>query len=240
MDEFLLVYVENLMCFFLFFVNFPRKKYFPLRFILSIGLGAAGVCLIGQLLAVSSLPRLSDTAVEGDVTAAQTERQIPADAAASAADSGAEDSASPTEEDGTGLAETAESGDPTATAGAAPETYAIAPAAQEECDPDADAKTSIVSQGKTAVEETEEPAAPETYAIQTAPALTLTAAEAGTLLDGYTPTPQEDGTLAYALTTSEYTELLEQLEQQGMTVAGAATAQEAETAGTVWVYVIPE
>ena len=55
MDEFLLVYVENLMCFFLFFVNFPRKKYFPLRFILSIGLGAAGVCLIGQLLAVSSL-----------------------------------------------------------------------------------------------------------------------------------------------------------------------------------------
>ena len=68
--------------------------------------------------------------------------------------------------------------------------------------------------------------------------LTLTAEEAGTLLDGCTPTAQEDGTLAYELTASEYTALLEQLEQQGMTVAGAA--QEAETAGTVWVYVIPE
>lgn len=55
MNEFLLVYVENLMCFFLFFVNFPRKKHFLLRFILSVGLGAAGVCLVGQLLAVSSL-----------------------------------------------------------------------------------------------------------------------------------------------------------------------------------------
>ena len=215
----------------------PRKRRSP-RWKKTL-LPLAACCAV-VVLAVSSLPRLSDTAVEGDVTAAQTERQIPADAAASAEDSGAEDSASPTEEDGTGLAEAAESGDPTATAGAAPETYAIAPAAQEESEPDADAKTSIVSQGKTAVEETEEPAAPETYAIQTAPALTLTAAEAGTLLDGYTPTPQEDGTLAYELTASEYTELLEQLEQQGMTVAGAATAQEAETAGTVWVYVIPE
>ena len=68
----------------------------------------------------------------------------------------------------------------------------------------------------------------------------MTAEEAGTLLDGCTPTAQEDGTLAYELTASEYTALLEQLEQQGMTVAGAATAQEAETAGTVWVYVIPE
>ena len=55
MDEFLLVYVENLMCFSLFFMNFPRKKYFPIRFIASMGLGAVGVCLIGQLLSVSNL-----------------------------------------------------------------------------------------------------------------------------------------------------------------------------------------
>ena len=55
MDEFLLVYVENLMCFSLFFMNFPRKKYFPIRFIASMCLGAVGVCLIGQLLSVSNL-----------------------------------------------------------------------------------------------------------------------------------------------------------------------------------------
>ena len=55
MNEFLLVYVENLMCFSLMFMNFPRKKYFPIRFIASMGLGAVGVCLIGQLLSVSNL-----------------------------------------------------------------------------------------------------------------------------------------------------------------------------------------
>ena len=40
MDEFLLVYIENLMCFSLFFVNFSRKKHFTARFITSVGLGA--------------------------------------------------------------------------------------------------------------------------------------------------------------------------------------------------------
>ena len=55
MDEFLLVYIENLMCFSLFFVNFSRKKHFTARFITSVGLGAGGVCLIGRLLSVSNL-----------------------------------------------------------------------------------------------------------------------------------------------------------------------------------------
>ena len=200
------------------------------------------VCCAVVVLAVSSLPRPSDTAVEADV-AARTERQVPSNAADPAAgntteDSATEDSTAQTEED-PDSADVA-SNAPAATAGAAPETYATAPAAQGESEPDADPKASIALQGKTAVEETEEPAAPEAYAVQTAPALTLTAEEAGTLLDGYTPTTREDGTLAYELTASAYAALLEQLEQQGMTVAGAATAQEAEAAETVWVYVIPE
>ena len=200
------------------------------------------VCCAVVVLAVSSLPRPSDTAVEADV-AARTERQVPSNAADPAAgntteDSATEDSTAQTEED-PDSADVA-SNAPAATAGAAPETYATAPAAQGESEPDADPKASIALQGKTAVEETEEPAAPEAYAVQTAPALTLTAEEAGTLLDGYTPTTREDGTLAYELTASAYAALLEELEQQGMTVAGAATAQEAEGAETVWVYVIPE
>ena len=200
------------------------------------------VCCAVVVLAVSSLPRPSDTAVEADV-AARTERQVPSNAADPAAgntteDSATEDSTAQTEED-PDSADVA-SNAPAATAGAAPETYATAPAAQGESEPDADPKASIALQGKTAVEETEEPAAPEAYAVQTAPALTLTAEEAGTLLDGYTPTTREDGTLAYELTASAYAALLERLEQQGMTVAGAATAQDAEAAETVWVYVIPE
>ena len=200
------------------------------------------VCCAVVVLAVSSLPRPSDTAVEADV-AARTERQVPSNAADPAAgntteDSATEDSTAQTEED-PDSADVA-SNAPAATAGAAPETYATAPAAQGESEPDADPKASIALQGKTAVEETEEPAAPEAYAVQTAPALTLTAEEAGTLLDGYTPTTREDGTLAYELTASAYAALLEELEQQGMTVAGAATAQDAEAAETVWVYVIPE
>ena len=72
------------------------------------------------------------------------------------------------------------------------------------------------------------------------PALTLTAAEAGTLLDGCIPAAQEDGTLVYTLTAEAYADLLEQLEQQGMTVAGAASPEEAEAAGTVLVHVIPD
>lgn len=217
----------------------PRKRRSP-RWQKTL-LPLAACCAV-VVLAVSSLPRPSDTAVEADV-AAQTERQVPSNAADPAAgntteDSATEDSTAQTEED-PASADVA-SNAPAATAGAAPETYATAPAAQGESEPNADPKASIALQGKTAVEETEEPAAPEAYAVQTAPALTLTAEEAGTLLDGYTPTTQEDGTLAYELTASAYAALLEQLEQQGMTVAGAATAQDAEAAETVWVYVIPE
>ena len=217
----------------------PRKRRSP-RWQKTL-LPLAACCAV-VVLAVSSLPRPSDTAVEADV-AARTERQVPSNAAAPAAgntteDSATEDSTAQTEED-PASADVA-SNAPAATAGAAPERYATAPAAQGESEPDADPRASIALQGKTAVEETEEPAAPEAYAVQTAPALTLTAEEAGTLLDGYTPTTREDGTLAYELTASAYAALLEELEQQGMTVAGAATAQEAEGAETVWVYVIPE
>ena len=45
--------------------------------------------------------------------------------------------------------------------------------------------------------------------------------------------------MIYELTAAEYADLLEQLEQQGMTVAGAAAVQEAVAAGTVRVCVIP-
>jgi hypothetical protein len=54
MDEFFLVYLENLMCFFPFFIQFFRKPYFGLRF--SLGALAMGgvVCLIGRPLSVSN------------------------------------------------------------------------------------------------------------------------------------------------------------------------------------------
>ena len=88
-------------------------------------------------------------------------------------------------------------------------------------------------------EATESAAAPVPYAVQTLPCLTLTEQEAGTLLEHFTPVSDEDGTLIYELTAAEYADLLEQREQQGMTVAGAAAVQEAEAAGTVRVCVIP-
>ena len=53
MEEFLLVYVQNLMCCILFFVNFPRRPHFVLRFSAAVCLGAAGGCLVGPLLAAS-------------------------------------------------------------------------------------------------------------------------------------------------------------------------------------------
>ena len=69
--------------------------------------------------------------------------------------------------------------------------------------------------------------------------LTLTAEEAGSLLDSYTLISESDGTLVYELTAAEYTALLQQLEQQGLAIAGAATAEEAEADGTILVHVIP-
>ena len=71
------------------------------------------------------------------------------------------------------------------------------------------------------------------------PSLTLTAEEAGSLLDSYTLISESDGTLVYELTAAEYTALLQQLEQQGLAIAGAATAEEAEADGTILVHVIP-
>ena len=67
----------------------------------------------------------------------------------------------------------------------------------------------------------------------------LTAEEAGSLLDSYTPISESDGTLVYELIAAEYTALLQQLEQQGLAIAGAATAEEAEADGTILVHVIP-
>ena len=65
------------------------------------------------------------------------------------------------------------------------------------------------------------------------------AEEAGSLLDSYTLISESDGTLVYELTAAEYTALLQQLEQQGLAIAGAATAEEAEADGTILVHVIP-
>ena len=45
--------------------------------------------------------------------------------------------------------------------------------------------------------------------------------------------------MVYELTAAEYTALLQQLEQQGLAIAGAATAEEAEADGTILVHVIP-
>ena len=109
------------------------------------------------------------------------------------------------------------------------DTAATAYAAQSDEDT-ADVPDSTVS----------EAIAPEadTFAIQS-PGLTLTAEEAGSLLDSYTLISESDGTLVYELTAAEYTALLQQLEQQGLAIAGAATAEEAEADGTILVHVIP-
>lgn len=55
MDEFFLVYLENLMCFSLFFLNFSRRQHFAARFLGALVLGAGGVFLIGHLLYASSV-----------------------------------------------------------------------------------------------------------------------------------------------------------------------------------------
>ena len=55
MDEFFQVYIENLMCFSLFFLNFSRRQHFTARFLGTLALGAGGVFLIGRLLYASSV-----------------------------------------------------------------------------------------------------------------------------------------------------------------------------------------
>ena len=186
----------------------PRKRRRP-RWQKTL-LPLAACCAV-VILAVSGLPRSTDTAVRDTA-----EPRVAAE----------------------------EAGEPAEAEMSGEEDASIADAQAEEAPPVAAAtEGETASAAPTPETENGEAAAgagPMPFALSAGPALTLTAEEAGTLLDGCTPTAQEDGTLAYELTASEYTALLEQLEQQGMTVAGAATAQEAETAGTVWVYVIPE
>lgn len=192
-------------------------------------------CFAVVVLAVSTLPRSGDTAVRDDETT-QAESQLPESASVSAADSGAEDSAADAaqaEED------TAATNAPATDDASASETQPASSGVQEGAEvPSADTRTTSLPETSSS-EAAESAAAPAPYAVQTLPCLTLTEQEAGTLLEHFTPVSDEDGTLIYELTAAEYADLLEQLEQQGMTVAGAAAVQEAEAAGTVRVCVIP-
>lgn len=192
-------------------------------------------CFAVVVLAVSTLPRSGDTAVRDDKTT-QAESQLPESASVSAADSGAEDSAADAaqaEED------TAATNAPATDNASASETQPASSGVQEGAEvPSADTRTTSLPETSSS-EAAESAAAPAPYAVQTLPCLTLTEQEAGTLLERFTPVSDEDGTLIYELTAAEYADLLEQLEQQGMTVAGAAAVQEAEAAGTVRVCVIP-
>lgn len=211
----------------------PRKRRRP-RWAKTL-LPLAACCAI-VVLAVSGLPRPSDTAV-ADHPESQAEIAAPAEAAAPDADSSEEDTAATAYAAQSGE-DTADVPDSTVTATDLPKTDAAAPHAQEQPSLTTDPKISIVPREGTSAEEVVPETAPATFAVQS-PSLTLTAEEAGNLLDSYTPASESDGALVYELTAAEYTTLLQQLEQQGLVVAGAATAEEAEAAGTVLVHVIP-
>lgn len=211
----------------------PRKRRRP-RWAKTL-LPLAACCAI-VVLAVSGLPRPSDTAV-ADNLESQAEIAAPAEAAAPDADSSEEDTAATAYAAQSGE-DTADVPDSTVTATDLPKTDAAAPHAQEQPSLATDPKISIVPREGTSAEEVVPETAPATFAVQS-PSLTLTAEEAGNLLDSYTPASESDGALVYELTAAEYTTLLQQLEQQGLVVAGAATAEEAEAAGTVLVHVIP-
>ena len=211
----------------------PRKRRRP-RWAKTL-LPLAACCAI-VVLAVSGLPRPSDTAV-ADNLESQAEIAAPAEAAAPDADSSEEDTAATAYAAQSGE-DTAAVPDSTVTATDLPKTDAAAPHAQEQPSLTTDPKISIVPREGTSAEEVVPETAPATFAVQS-PSLTLTAEEAGNLLDSYTPASESDGALVYELTAAEYTTLLQQLEQQGLVVAGAATAEEAEAAGTVLVHVIP-
>lgn len=211
----------------------PRKRRRP-RWAKTL-LPLAACCAI-VVLAVSGLPRPSDTAV-ADNLESQAEIAAPAEAAAPDADSSEEDTAATAYAAQSGE-DTADVPDSTVTATDLPKTDAAAPHVQEQPSLATDPKISIVPREGTSAEEAVPETAPATFAVQS-PSLTLTAEEAGNLLDSYTPASESDGALVYELTAAEYTTLLQQLEQQGLVVAGAATAEEAEAAGTVLVHVIP-
>lgn len=95
----------------------------------------------------------------------------------------------------------------------APEADTVAPGTQDQLAPASDSKSSILPREGSSADVPE--TAPATFAIQS-PSLTLTAEEAGSLLDSYTLISESDGTLVYELTAAEYTALLQQLEQQGL------------------------
>lgn len=211
----------------------PRKRRRPWWAKTLLPLAA---CCAIVVLAVSGLPRPSDTAV-ADNLESQAEIAAPAEAAAPDADSSEEDTAATAYAAQSGE-DTADVPDSTVTATDLPKTDAAAPHAQEQPSLATDPKISIVPREGTSAEEAVPETAPATFAVQS-PSLTLTAEEAGNLLDSYTPASESDGALVYELTAAEYTTLLQQLEQQGLVVAGAATAEEAEAAGTVLVHVIP-
>ena len=201
----------------------PRKRRRP-RWAKTL-LPLAACCAV-VVLAVSGLPRPGGTAVT-DHPESHAEIAAPAEAAVPNVDSVEEDTAATayaTQSD----EDTADVPDSTVSEAIAPEADTVAPGTQDQLAPASDSKRSILPR------ET----APATFAIQS-PSLTLTAEEAGSLLDSYTLISESDGTLVYELTAAEYTALLQQLEQQGLAIAGAATAEEAEADGTILVHVIP-
>ena len=58
-------------------------------------------------------------------------------------------------------------------------------------------------------------------------------------VSGFVPAEETEDGLLYELTAAEYSDLLGRLEQEGLTVAGAATAEEAAAAGGAMVLVVP-
>ena len=200
----------------------PRKRRRP-RWAKTL-LPLAACCAV-VVLAVSGLPRPGGTAVT-DHPESHAEIAAPAEAAVPNVDSVEEDTAA------TAYA----APDSTVSEAIAPEADTVAPGTQDQLAPASDSKSSILPREGSSADVPE--TAPATFAIQS-PGLTLTAEEAGSLLDSYTLISESDGTLVYELTAAEYTALLQQLEQQGLAIAGAATAEEAEADGTILVHVIP-
>ena len=209
----------------------PRKRRRP-RWAKTL-LPLAACCAV-VVLAVSGLPRPGGTAVT-DHPESHAEIAAPAEAAVPNVDSVEEDTAATayaTQSD----EDTADVPDSTVSEAIAPEADTVAPGTQDQLAPASDSKSSILPRAGSSADVPE--TAPATFAIQS-PGLTLTAEEAGSLLDSYTLISESDGTLVYELTAAEYTALLQQLEQQGLAIAGAATAEEAEADGTILVHVIP-
>ena len=188
----------------------------------------------GFAAGVMAATRPGGTAVT-DHPESHAEIAAPAEAAVPNVDSVEEDTAA-TAYAAQSDEDTADVPDSTVSEAIAPEADTVAPGTQDQLAPASDSKSSILPREGSSADVPE--TAPATFAIQS-PGLTLTAEEAGSLLDSYTLISESDGTLVYELTAAEYTALLQQLEQQGLAIAGAATAEEAEADGTILVHVIP-